>query len=474
MKEIGDSNGTRRTVLKAITGGSAALIGVTGSATATGSRFGGLAYDTLTQQTAGPVSGNVKSSNGELNGSIKIAGYKLSLSEVEKKNSSGRFEYAGTFDDEEYLEEYSDKKYPLKLNLTRLTNPERFAGTLNRPSSKWGEIGFYLIPQKHFKYEPAVKAQSPRPKWEEHELTFTIPDEGLPTDTGSKRFVEDLEPVQPGRDVVSSEQETKSSQTDNEVRLLSHQYVDTGVLGEKVWYGSEDDRDCSYQEPSWTLASGVTGRGTEKEEFYQIESGESAIWEFHTHFTQRPDGHLISEYCDADPSPPYGRPISYQFHIEIGEHEVVDDLYFTDPEPDDDDSESNNGLLGFGFEFVNAIYGNVYTRMGTALYNLSQGGDRAEVERLNQGAEMQYNIPLGQSHDNLPTEDDEQVASVRLRVNNDYDSGEHSVVVHPSFGFTLPGTPSAGSSCYCNYNSPVGFNSAPSRPLEVEYKAISG
>ncbi|WP_193790393.1 hypothetical protein [Natronobacterium lacisalsi] len=473
MKEIADGDDSRRTVLKAITSGSVALVSVTGNATAAGFRFAGLAYDTLTHQTAGAVSGNVNSSNNELSGSIRIAGYTLPLSEVDKNVNSIRDEYIGIFDDEEYLREYADREYPLKLNLIRLTEPERFAGTLSRPSSKWGEIGFYLIPQEDFKYDKTVRMHSRRQDWEESELNFTIPDEGLPTDTGSKRFVDDLEPVRPGVNKYPNSQKVELEESKSEKITSQAEYVDTGILDEKPWDGEVDNRECSYQEPSWKLAAGVTGRGTEEEDYYQIEDGNSAIWEFHMHFTQRPDGHLIADNCSADPEPPYGKPKTYQFHIEIGDNEVRDNLYFEDPVPNDNDGESGNDLLGLGFEFTDAVYGNIYTSLGSALYDLNQSGG-ADVDKRNQGEEMYFDIPLDQDPDNLPTGDtDEEVASVQLRVNNEYDSGTHSVVVHPSFGFTLPGTPNGGGLCYCEYNSPIGFNTAPKEPLEVEYEVKS-
>ncbi|MEY7849774.1 hypothetical protein AB7C87_11325 [Natrarchaeobius sp. A-rgal3] len=411
-------------------------------------------------------------------GVLNIAGYSLSLENIEHNNSSEAKVFRGTFDSEEFLEEYQGEKYPLSLQLIALDDPRRFAGVLRRPSGQWGSLGFYLIPRKDFSYEDSVDTFSSIDKWEESSLTFAVPSEGLPTDSGSKRLINGLNNKEVDRGEVTTKHNSGSRSN-----AVNQDYVQCGVLGEKPWFDRGGDRtDCSDRDPTWNLVTGITGRGTGKEEYYQIEAGQSGMWEAHIYFSDRPDDHLIGDRCSSSTTPPYGRPFGFEFEIQIGEDEVRDDLYFTDPEPQDGDGGSSNSQLNRLFSFVDSIHGNLLTSMATAATGYDQNGS-AQVERSSQGDEINFYIPMDPYNDNLPTGgEDGDISNVRFRVNNEYDSGTHSVIMYPRFALSIMGTPGGSfiqgisesrGRCFCDYTNPLLIHSTPQQPLEVEYQAIS-
>lgn len=150
----------------------------------------GVVYDTLTQKTGGTITGNVERKNGELRGAVNIAGYSLPLELLTRVDQTPEPRYNAVLEDKKYQEDGQ----PLKLEFIEHTGPNpHFSGTLTRPSDKFGRLGFTLVPDSEYDAQRTAEAKTPDSRWMNSEHSFSIPETGIPTDTGSRRLVEILD-----------------------------------------------------------------------------------------------------------------------------------------------------------------------------------------------------------------------------------------------------------------------------------------
>lgn len=146
-------------------------------------------YDTLTQKAGGTITGNAERKQDGFQGSVNVAGYTLPLNSLTKISEKPAPRYRATLGQEKYRED----DLPLQFQFVEHDGPNHhFSGTLTRPSDKYGRLGFTLRTEPDYNAEAAVEANTPDEKWMNRDHSFSIPNQGIPTDTGSRRLVKIL------------------------------------------------------------------------------------------------------------------------------------------------------------------------------------------------------------------------------------------------------------------------------------------
>jgi hypothetical protein len=168
---------TGRNMLK-LTGASVTATGVAGVASGE-PIYRGISYDTLTHRTGGVVSGTVSKDGESFSGEIRIAGFQLSLDELESIGEESPGMYSATYADQKRLRD----GVPLQLNFeeNNVGGDHHYSGYLTRPSGKFGKLGFYLTDDKDYRPQKALGLFEPDQKWEQYDLE--VPDSGVPTDS---------------------------------------------------------------------------------------------------------------------------------------------------------------------------------------------------------------------------------------------------------------------------------------------------
>lgn len=216
---------------------------------------------------------------------------------------------------------------------------------------------------------------------------------------------------------------------------------DTGMLHENTWTGSisKDFDTCGGNvSTNWEMALGVSAKGSTQEEWNQIAEGESNIWKFFTHFTDRPE-HVLRDVCNPSAIVANPRPIPHnlRYVVENADVESDSDFYFSHPEPQDGDGDSENDELNLALDILGSV-GNVYTALGAAVAKyFIDGSNGASVSYTDGGASYTFDVDLTGDRDDLPHEEsgEAHTAQVSLRANNDYASGEHYALFLPEYTF---------------------------------------
>jgi hypothetical protein len=183
----------RRTVLETIGGTAALSVGGAASVSGTerrsiGGRVAGVTYDTLTHQTGKPAVGRVTSNSNGLQGNLQIAGYSIPLDSLEtQKATKPDHNYAKYYGDLNQREFQQDE---LSLRVRILEHEDHLSGILSRPSTRFGELGFYVVNEESIDVREATASKSGDSKWKNMALRFNVPDEGLPTDSATRRLHE--------------------------------------------------------------------------------------------------------------------------------------------------------------------------------------------------------------------------------------------------------------------------------------------
>lgn len=175
-------------MLKTIGVSSVSLAGVPQISKANSSlQYKGIYYDTLTHQVGGITSATIQHQESGLDGEINIAGFNLPVS---------RFEPVSPEHTRRKIAILNDKKFqkddlPLKMDLIEHSEPaHHFSGTVTRPSNKYGRLGYYLTANPGYDPLKAMQNMVPDEKWVEGPNSFSIPDTGIPTDSGLDRLAE--------------------------------------------------------------------------------------------------------------------------------------------------------------------------------------------------------------------------------------------------------------------------------------------
>lgn len=179
----------RRTVLKAIGSSTVALSGFSAGASAEGEQLRGIYYDTLTHEVGGKVTGSAEKQDGSLRGTANVAGFSIPLEKLQRTADTPNPRYNGLLTESKF----KNGDQPLKIQFEEHNgrNPH-FSGTITRPSGKFGRLGFYLTPDPNYDPKKAAAAKTPDSRWVNSEHSFSIPNQGIPTDTGSERLGEVL------------------------------------------------------------------------------------------------------------------------------------------------------------------------------------------------------------------------------------------------------------------------------------------
>lgn len=189
MGENDFHDANRRTVLKTIGSSTIALSGFSTAVSAQSEQLRGIYYDTLTQEVGGTVTGNAEKQDGSLRGTANVAGFSIPLQKLQKTAYSANPRYNGLLTESRF----KNGDQPLKIQFEEHDgrNPH-FSGTITRPSGKFGRLGFYLTPDLNHDPSKAAAENTPDSRWVNSEHSFSIPNQGIPTDTGSERLGEIL------------------------------------------------------------------------------------------------------------------------------------------------------------------------------------------------------------------------------------------------------------------------------------------
>lgn len=181
----------RRTILKSI-GGTAALGvgsvgGVSGAKTELlNGRIAGVTYDTLTHEAGKPAFGRVIAGSNGLQGRLDVAGFSIPLDALKTEPAPmtdlHRAIHSADFDQREFQRD----DLPLRVRIREYDN--YLSGIISRPSTRFGELGFYALGRDQIDVEEATASRIPDPKWKESNLHFEVPDKGLPTDSATRRL----------------------------------------------------------------------------------------------------------------------------------------------------------------------------------------------------------------------------------------------------------------------------------------------
>lgn len=185
MRQFDIQNVDRRTMLKSIGSSTLGIAGFSGTSSATGQQLQGISYDTLTEKVGGPIAGRVEKQDGTLTGQIDIAGFSIPLEALRRAGGSVNPSYMGLLTGSRF----TNGDQPLKIQLEEHTGPSpHFSGTITRPSGRFGRLGFYLTPDPNYDPVDAAEANSPDSRWVDSNYSFTVPNTGIPTDSGAERL----------------------------------------------------------------------------------------------------------------------------------------------------------------------------------------------------------------------------------------------------------------------------------------------
>jgi len=240
-----------------------------------------------------------------------------------------------------------------------------------------------------------------------------------------------------------------------------------GILDEVSWTGSMES-DCSGTSSDWRTVSGVYAEGTDSGEWGEIAYNGSNIWRFAMYFPDRPES-TFEHDCRSTGVDYRPWPENFQFTVEIGWNEDSSDLYFTHNEPKDGDGDDDNKELDLILDVLGGA-GGYYTGVGTAAIKYLIDGNGVDFESKNLGGHYSWDVPLEGDYDDIPHEnDDARSAEVRLRVNNEYTSGDHNLSVTQSYTFGYY-TDEGSSTCYCDYPISEYKKTSTTKGLYPEYE----
>jgi len=224
---------------------------------------------------------------------------------------------------------------------------------------------------------------------------------------------------------------------------------DSGVLNEYTWTDSMSDCD-GRASSDWKMTSAATAKDASDHSWDEIDTNGQNIWEFVTYFNERPEN-MINDACRNDQyyNP---EPHNYRVTIDIAEAENKIDLYFSNPQPQDGDDESDNSLLNTSLDIIGGA-GNKYVSIGATIidYVMAGGGSSTAVTTEDMGSKYTFDIDLDGSYNDLPRVINGEANSVgvSLRVQNDYSSGSHGVKYIPEYTFAYTTPPYDANQCAC-------------------------
>ena len=431
MSEEDTSGVKRRSVMKSIGVTSLGASGLTSVVSSRRPSFEGVVYDTLTQEMSGQITGTIHKKQDELNGSINIAGYTLPINNLRKIEESSTPRYGAILEEEQYQEDGE----PLKVELvehTRLNH--HFSGTLTRPSDEFGRLGFTLVSGSRYDSGEVLETNTPDSRWTESPHSFSIPKQGIPTDTGSQRLTKILNEEESisNTDATQNSGTTVESQEDG--TLATDQ--DVGTLADDEWTGSLSS-SCNASS-DWTAAAAITANGSSNEDWNQIAYNGTNVWKFAFHFRERPEN-LYQDGCTQD-SETYMKPHphNFKFSIYTASDEETSNLYFDnwDPQSGDSDGSSDNetNLL---LDILGGV-GGPYTAIGAAVAEYLVADNRTlSVNKANSNTNLTFDVPVKGDYSDLPQEGSKaKAAEVSVRVKSEYDSGNHSIKFMPKYTFS--------------------------------------
>lgn len=189
--------------------------------------------------------------------------------------------------------------------------------------------------------------------------------------------------------------------------------------------------------------------------------------------------HFDSDYLpdnatSSDCPDPYGEPWPENFEYQIVGGEDPSNLYFTSTRPQDGDTKVENEELNVLLDIAGGLRG-TYTHIGAvSVKYLMDSSETVSVSYSNLNSEVNCDVPLDGSLDDFPqgSNNDANVAEVAVRVKNEFSNGLRSVYFLPKFTFSHIRTPTAGTTCYCNYNYRNYVTTAPDNRLSASYTAV--
>lgn len=233
--------------------------------------------------------------------------------------------------------------------------------------------------------------------------------------------------------------------------------IEYGMLDELDWNDSMF-HDCSGVEISddWSMVAGYDSRDIYKDtdgdgdeelvdEYDKIATGESDEHRAFMHFSDRPTN-MIIDACSSD-SDWKAEPYNFTITIKVPDSTTTEEIYLTDPDPRDDDTDSTNDELGLLMDIISTTAGSVYTRIGAVLVDYMINSDAGGASVTGDSRAWEFDIPVEGGYDDLPreTSDDAEVAEAKIRTNCDI-KGDYYTIYQPQYTFRTRYT----DPTYCN------------------------
>jgi len=170
----------------------------------------GICYDTLTHQVGSVVNGHLKRGTKGLEGSLEVSGFTIDINDLNRRETDRRDpaieRYGADLQKKTYgpenipgSDEYQDflrqkrkdkDKALLPLRVRIVEHDNHIAGIISRPSTRFGELGFYALSKKNINVGETIESKSADPKWVESNISFEVPGSGLPIDSSTKHLRE--------------------------------------------------------------------------------------------------------------------------------------------------------------------------------------------------------------------------------------------------------------------------------------------
>lgn len=247
-----------------------------------------------------------------------------------------------------------------------------------------------------------------------------------------------------------------------------------GTLLENSAPGSMEN---ACKNSSWKLAAGIAADDATEGEFDQISKYGSNRWRLYVFFEELPDD-LFPDDCEPET---LVYPYNFNPYIEPYRSEFDNDLYFSHPNPEDGDGESENDELDLIFDIIGGGSSSGLVQVGTSVvkYIMAGSGNSTDVSQDRNGSEYTFDIDLSGDYDDLPTKnsDEVNVTQVSLRAHNEldpddshYSSGRFYTNYVPRHTFTYADT----TSCGCFDSTPIHLHKTISwdHPLNVGFESI--
>lgn len=474
---ISVDNISRRNILTSV--GGIAGVGVVGtnfaSAKPKGNReFVGVSYEAVSEEQQGTASAQLNThKNGAINGVLQLAGFTIPVGNEKPLKS--------------YMEENGLRKYKIVSNSSEhkkddlplivrfeIQNDELMAGVATRPRSDYENLGFALAatdrPRKTPLRSESIKAEIASGLNPSQNPDVIVKDKGIPriANTPTDITIENTDSTLDTQSGDVSVQATKST------GLISEASRD----GKEKWTPAASCSDQRSMATHWTYNTAFVGQDTYDHDYDEIESGQWAIWWFHSHFSDKPESML----CDYSGTMDEPAPTSVEYEITLGDGESQQHIDFLSPSPDNDPNDAggkDDGVLGLILDFA-AAAGGPYAAAGKAVIDFLLGSNSDPVYQNKESWTNSNGVPKvkmvwdmdmdGSEREDIPGAPDKG-AGVQFRIDNGHSSGRYATIDGKSrFTFTHMRFPSNSCRCTTAYRYTVtttytyntgGYNSIP-------------